>query len=205
MSVTVVTCIFGDRRDGFLPGWIEATQAAGPDEIIVATDGYRHAAAGVRQHVSTPAKDWRWPIPWYWNRAFDLANSEWVWLVGVDDRLLPDALRLVDGRDEDVVQVGYRRSSDGMEHKSAPLPPGAILDAQENTLVACSPIRRAAWAAVGGFPDVAFDDWGMWRRLARAGRTFGYADAIAYELHWNATGATVTYQNPANVAEALAQ
>lgn len=201
MTVTVLTCLFGDGRDGFLPGWLDATAAAGPDATIVVTD--RPRDSGVTEVITTPDPDWRWPISWHWNHGFAAAETDWVWLVGVDDRIRPDALRLLDGRDVDVLQVGYHR--DGIDHCPPPLTPDAILAAPDNQLVACSPIRRAAWAAVGGFPDVAFEDWGMWRRLARAGRTFGYASEVAYDLHWNANGATVQYQTAANVAEALAQ
>lgn len=206
MSVTVVTCIFGEGRDHFLPGWIEATLAAGPDDVIVASDHSRKVTGDVRQYVSSPTPDWRWPIAWHWNRAFGFARTEWVWIMGVDDRIRPDALRLLEGRDEDVLQVGYHRDSDDMQYIPGARPEAAILAAPDNGLVGCVPLRRAAWEAVGGFPDVAFEDWGMWRRMARAGCRFGWIDAVAYDYHWDpGSNATTQYMNPANIAEALAQ
>jgi glycosyltransferase involved in cell wall biosynthesis len=206
MSVTVATIIYGNGYEHYLSGWIDASIAAQPDAIIVSTDQDRCDAQNVICTVSQPPSDWRFAGSWFLNKAFERATTDWVWVVGVDDRIRPQALQALIGREHcDVVQVGYRRS-DGFTYRPPPIKNRQILALKNNALFACSPIKRDAWLRVGGFPDVAFEDWAMWRKLARADCTFGYSFNVAVDYDWHPeTNATMRFgSTPENALEALA-
>lgn len=205
MTVTIATVIYGTGYEHYLPGWVDSALAAQSDAVVVSTDRSHWLREGVVELVSEPPTGWRFPVSWFLNEAFENAESEWVWPIGVDDRIRPYALQALTGRDyADVVQVGYRRS-DGLVYNPPPLKNFQILENVNNSLFACSPVKRSAWERVGGFPDVAFEDWAMWRRLARADCVFGYSFNVAVDYDWHpGSNATSKYSaDPQNTIDAL--
>jgi hypothetical protein len=210
MTVSIVTVLFGDAYDRYLAPWIDASLAAKPDDILVVTDmprchEHHYARDRVTEITTGGATGWRFPISALLNRAFQWATTDWVWFVGIDDTIRPDALTVLNGNDHaDTVQVGYARS-DGYNHAPPAWTNADILRHTNNSLVGCSPVKRDAWLRVGGYPDVAFEDWAMWRKMARAGCVFAYTNQIAVDYYWHPeTNATMRHlSDDQNTIDAL--
>jgi len=109
VSVAVVTCVYGEDHARFLPAWIESVLGMNspPAEIIVAAD--RHYDLP-HMRVLASACTWRHPQAHYMQRAVLAAETDWVWIMGVDDTAMPDALDGIEDVDADVWQLGYLRS-----------------------------------------------------------------------------------------------
>lgn len=186
MTVTVVSCVYGPTFARFLPRWSEhvALLSPKPDAVIVAAD-WPHDVPGAR--VIASECPWRHPQAWYLNQAIAAADTEWVWIVDVDDCARPDGLAGLDQVDADVWQTGYLRS-DGETYVPGP----EALAAAGNMLVAGSAIRTKAFWDVGGFPDVAFQDWALWRKLQAAGARFAFSGRVNFDYmrHSHTRGAT---------------
>lgn len=159
MSVTVVSCVYGDYNR-YLPTWGAAVRGLEPkpDATIVHTDW------------DVPC-DWQHPQAFYLQKAIEKADTEWVVISDIDDLPHTDALAGLEDVQADVWQMGFDRS-DGERYIPPTLTPEEVLAMDRNVLVGSSAIRTEAFHAVGGFPDIALQDWGLWRRLARAGYTF---------------------------------
>ncbi len=126
----------------------------------------------------------RWPQAEMMNEAVRETSSEWVWPLGIDNFAFPWALNHLDGMDADVVQFGYLRS-DGAPYL-VPAHPGSVyLKLSRNPFVSDSPFRRSAFDRAGGFPDIGFEDWGLWRRMIKTGARFTVSPFIhfLYRLH----------------------
>ena len=171
-SVAVVTCVYGDHGyDRCIPGWLEAVLALSrqPDEIILVADR-EYGAPGARV-VVTPCT-WKYPCAFYWQAATIAAESDWVWTLGVDDLAMPDALDGVDEVDADVWQFGYLRT-DGRCYAPPQLTAAEYLAMTDsNPFVGGSVVKMASFSACGGYPDIEFEDWGLWRKMASMGMTF---------------------------------
>lgn len=171
MSVTVVSCLYGERGfDRMIGRWSEAVAAIdpAPDAVIVATDRL-YDIPGAQVRVSDC--EWRHPQAWYLTQAIAAAETGWVWIVDMDDQALPDGLDGLADIDADVWQLGYIRT-DGVTHIPPQVTPAEYLAFPGNPYTAGSAIHTKAFNAAGGFPDVAFQDWALWRRMARAGMHF---------------------------------
>jgi hypothetical protein len=81
--------------------------------------------------------------------------------------------------DADVVAVGLK-ISDSANYIPQAISNDTIINTESNYLNCGSPIRRVAWEKVGGYPDIAFTDWGMWRILARADAKFYFPNRVGY-------------------------
>jgi hypothetical protein len=201
MAVTLWTTCFGSYGR-FLDGWIDAAMRSGADEILVASDTPRPVPDGVRLEVVDT--DFRFREAGFRNEACALAEHEWLWQIDVDDRIVPDAARMVEGHTAGVVQVGYQRS-DGPIYIPGVIANERYLASGGNSYVSGSPFTREAFEASGGFPDIAWSDWGLWRRMARAGVTFAAANQVAYWYRWEPhDSVTGIYTDPQHVAEVLA-
>lgn len=169
--VTVVTCVYGDRGyERFISQWEHAIKALDPrpDAVLAVCD--RNYPIGCA-HVFCADCTWQYPQAFYLQQAVSLAMTEWVWIVDIDDLALPDALAGIDDVDADVWQMGFHRS-DGVTHIPPRLTGADYLMSLRNVFAAGSAFRLEAFNRAGGFPDIAFQDWGLWRRLARSGATF---------------------------------
>lgn len=174
MSVTVVSCVYGDTHTGYVTGWLEAVKALDPkpEAVIVASD----QPLGLPAHVGSiigPAV-WRHPQAQYLNMAIGAADTEFVWIVDIDDRPMRDGLEGLDGFHGDVWMTGYVRYDGDCYDEYVPpnLTAQQILAMSTSIIPGTSVVRRTAFLDVDGFPDVAFQDWALWRRLARAGYVF---------------------------------
>ena len=171
-SVAVVTCIYGDNGyDRWLPVWVESILALRrkPDEVILVADR-EYDVPGVK--VVVEPCTWEYSCAFYLNAAALAANSEWVWTLGIDDLAMPDGLDGIDEIDADVWQLGYLRS-DGRCYAPPQLQPSEYLSMlATNPYVGASVVKRESFCACGGYPDIEFEDWGLWRRMARGGMRF---------------------------------
>lgn len=169
MSVTVVSCIYGDRYDGFVAEWAAAIAALdpAPDAVTVLSDRPREIPGA---DVKVALCGWKHPQAFYLRRAIRTADTTWAWVVDIDDLALPDGLNGLSEVTEDVWQMGYRRN--GLDFAPVQMDGRYYLGLTGNPFTAGSAIRTEAFRRVGGFTDVAFQDWALWRRLARAGATF---------------------------------
>jgi hypothetical protein len=175
--VAVVSCLYGDgAHAGFVPEWAEAIAglARRPDEVIVAAD---RPLAEVPTLVG-PCR-WRHPQAFYLDAAIREARSDWVWVVDIDDVALADGLDGVDDIAEDVAIVGYV-DTNGRTHRPPRLTARAYLALATNPYPAGSLVRTHAYTESGGFRDVAFQDWALWRDLAAGGATFHHSDRAHY-------------------------
>jgi len=182
-DVTIVSCVYGDRGfDSFIPRWLKAVNDLEnpPQDAIVSADTF----------VSSEQAGWTHPQAFHLQDAITRAETEWVWIVDIDDLPMPDGLNGIEDVTEDVWQMGYLRHPDGHLHIPPQLCCSEILSSPNNSLTAGSAFRRDAFLEVGGFPDVAFQDWGLWRRMARHGMRFLASDRAHY--HYNRHPATRT-------------
>lgn len=173
MSVTVVSCVYGDHYRRFIPRWQTAVSALdpAPDAVIVAADSELDITGA---KVIASYCHWRYPQAWYLQQAIMAAQTDWVWIVDIDDVAMPDGLQGLHDVLGDVWAVGYERS-DGEVF----VPAGGNLD-ESCPYAAGSMIRTDIFREVGGFSDVALQDWGLWRRLARHGAAFTMSDRAHY-------------------------
>lgn len=168
MSVTVITCAYGTRYGRFIPNWCEtiAKLDPKPDKVIVATDEmYLCPGADIVKVSDCP---WEYPQAFYLSAAVAIARTEWVWIVDIDDYAMPDALQGLEDVDADVWQMGFKRS-DGETYVVPQLSNTEYLASDRNVYTAGSAFRVKAFRDCGGFPDVALQDWALWRRMAANG------------------------------------
>lgn len=158
-DVTVVSCLYGDTHDEFEERWWEAVSALSPSprEVVVATDCVMDG--------------WSHPQARHLNVAVEEVETEWTWFLDIDDLAFPDALEGLEEVAADVWQLGYLRS-DGETYIPPQLTAAEVLAAERNPFVAGSCIRTEAFRRIGGFRDIALQDWGLWRALAAADATF---------------------------------
>lgn len=170
MSVTVVSCVYGIRYAGFFKSWWNNIQLLdpAPDAAIVSTDGTGHPSGPTMLYGQS---DWKHPQAFHLHNAISHAETDWVWISDVDDIPMTDALQGIDDVEADVWQMGYVTAQDG-SYAPPTLTADEYLALDGNPFVGSSAIRVDAYRAAGGFPDAAFQDWGLWRRLARNGATF---------------------------------
>jgi hypothetical protein len=158
--ITVVSCVYGDY-ERFVPAWDDAVRHLGPapDCVLKWRDPYNARLA------------WRHPQAFMLQAAISEVETDWVVIADIDDQLHPDALAGLEDVTADVWQLGFDRS-DGERYIPPTLTAEQVLAMDRNVLVGSSAIRTESFHAVGGFPDIALQDWGLWRRMARAGMTF---------------------------------
>lgn len=188
MSVSVVSCVYGSYA-GFAQGWAAAIDMLdpAPDLVVVAGD----SRARVDVSIVQPRCRWRYPQAYYLNAAIRQVETEWVWIVDIDDFAKPDGLAGLDDVDADVWQVGFERS-DGETYLPPRLTNDEYLASSKNVYVAGSMVRTDAFRAVGGFRNLALQDWDLWRRLAAAGYRFEASARthFHYMRHPHTRGAT---------------
>lgn len=171
-TVAVVSCIYGDAYDHFAADWYDSLLSLNrqPDEILL--------------HRGERQPDELYPQARLQNEAVANVTADWVWQLNVDDLALPDALDGIDQVEADVWLMGYRRA-DGAEYVPDALPNDAYLALTGNPYPGMSAFRRSAFEWVGGYPIIAHEDWGLWRRLARAGCRFESSGRVhsTYQQH----------------------
>ncbi len=188
VDVTVISCVYGDSHDRFIADWLGgiARLDPKPKAVIVATDHLRKMRGA---SVKVGACSWKHPQAFYLQHALRHVETEWVWIHDIDDYAFADALKGIEDVDADVWQMGFERS-DGEFYLPPHMSPDEVLAAQRNPFVAGSAVRTDSLNHVGGFPDIALQDWGLWRALAREGATFDASDRVHfyYRRHPEARG-----------------
>ena len=199
MTVTVWTTVFGGYHR-FLPGWLEAAEAANPDRILVVSDLRLKVSADVV--VARPSG--RFPEASMRNVACRNGDG-WLWQIDVDDRIMPDALQVLNGRVCDIVQVGYVSTAGGRRLPTL-TSNEQYLNNRHNEWMSGSPFTRDIFERAGGFPDIAWSDWGFWRRCCRAGAVVEAGGQVCY-IYREEPDDSVTgrYQDERHITEALEQ
>lgn len=190
MSISVISCLYGESGyQRFIRAWAEHIAALNrrPDHVIVAGDHACEMPPFVR-HIIRPCP-WLHPQAFYLQEAIENASTDWVWIVDIDDLAMPDALDGIDECAADVWMVGYRRS-DGTEYVPAPVSAQEVLAASTSVIPAGSAIRVEAFKRAGGFRDVAFQDWALWRSLAERGATFASSGRVGYRYRQHSRART---------------
>lgn len=192
VDVTIISSLYGNSHDSYLSDWLGAVGMLNPApcEVIIGTDRYRHITTALevfrlRQDRSS------YPQSFHLNSALQEVRSEWVWIHDIDDLAFPDALEGIEHVDADVIQAGYERS-DGEVYIPLALENDEILALDHNPFVAGSFVRTDILLDAGGVPDVALQDWALWRHLARMGAVFASGDRprFRYMRHGRTRGAT---------------
>jgi len=206
-DVTVISCLYGDTHDRFVTDWARgvARLKPQPDAVIVSVDRLREIPGAT---VIPATCTWEHEQAFHLQAALSWVTTEWVWVHDIDDIAMPDALGGLRRVTEDVWQFGYLRS-DGEEYLPPQLTADQVLAADRNPFVAGSCIRTEKLREVGGFPDVALQDWALWRNLARAGATFRSSKRphFHYMRHDGTRGQTelVAARRPQHLAEMIDQ
>jgi hypothetical protein len=177
-DVTIITAVYGDKYDHFIDGWSEAINnlTIAPKRVICAGDRLRNINA--EQIVSQPAVGWKWRSPWYWNSAARNTDTEWIWVLDIDDRIKPNALENLMEQTCDIWLVGI--DVNGTENYLPPRLTNEQIASSEHCYFCCgSPIRRSWWQQ-NPYRDLAFTDWAMWRTSAKMGARFEWANKVGY-------------------------
>lgn len=188
-DVSVISCLYGDSHDQFIEEWFARIVLLVPEPhaVIIGTDR-SHGLSAVT--VAEAECTWKHPQAFHLQAALDLVETEWVWIHDIDDLAFPDALAGLDDVVADVWQMGYLRS-DGETYLPPQLTAAEVLASDRNPFVAGSCVRVGKLREVGGFPDVALQDWALWRALARADATFEASGCVHfhYRRHPQTRGA----------------
>lgn len=157
-----------------------------PDSIVIHLDVYREGPALTR------------------NRILDQVTTDYVAWLDDDDELLPHHLetcmKYAEAEDADLVYPWYKRFDRFDPFGSRPpYPVGKAFNdelrehllTKNNFIPVTTVIRTELLKEVGGFPlpwvedwpHPSNEDWGLWRRLLRAGARFTHAPSETWIWH----------------------
>ena len=190
LSITVISCLYGNTHDRFLGEWIDGIQSLDPkpQEVILSTDRSRFIP---QVNEITHRMDGGWKHTR--RRTTSRRRSATSRPTGSGSTTLTTSRSRT--RSTGVDEVGSRRVPDGVH----PLRRRDVCAANDRSQCSrqAQPVRRsgscvrtAALRQVGGFPDCALQDWALWKRLALAGKTFLSSDRVHfwYRRHNDARG-----------------
>jgi hypothetical protein len=178
-TVGIFGCQFNGWYEEYIGDWFEACLAAQPDQIVLVSDRIRSVPAGVTLRVVEPSKQ-KYPIPYFSNKAVEALDTEWCWNMDIDDLIRPGALweiRVVDAE----VYVAGLQDSRGVKSNARRLTWEQVWTADVNYVPAGSAFKKWLWEKVGGYPDIGFHDWGLWRLLARERARFATSGQVLYD------------------------
>lgn len=203
VDVTLISCVYGDSHDRFVDDWAGGVRRLDPaPTAVIVTSDRKRRIRGAR--VSPQACTWKHPQAFHLQAALNQVETKWVWIHDIDDYAFVDALKGIEDVTADVWQMGYERS-DGDFYLPPHMDATEVAVAARNPFVAGSCIRTVALRHVGGFPDLALQDWALWRALARDGATFDSSDRthFYYRRHeWTRGTTELTVEHrPVDMAE----
>jgi hypothetical protein len=178
VDVTIITAVYGDKYDHFIDGWIKAIEnlELKPKQVIMGSDKYRNA--NVKQ-VIRKTDNVKWRSPFFWNQCAGKAKTKWIWICDIDDRLKPNALNNLEAQTCDIWQVGYQVQNSTETYVPPNMRNESIYSEPYCYFCCASPIQKSWWEKCN-YPEVAYADWAMWRKSARLGANFGYANEALY-------------------------
>jgi hypothetical protein len=107
-----------------------------------------------------------------------MTDTEWIWVLDIDDRIKPDALEGLMDQTCDIWLMGMH--TNGAEVYLPPHLTNEQIATAEHCYFCCgSPIRRSWWKQ-NRYRDLAFTDWAMWRTSAKMGASFAWANKMGY-------------------------
>lgn len=173
-----------DRFAGFVPGFYAAIAAMSPAPVEVCVACPHGDASGVDDppdELVVPVRivrvDSLNPTE-FLRAAVEHSASDWLVWCGLDDRMTPDALAVIEDGDAacaDIIACKCRTSAgDVLGHWSLQ----ELAFHGLNRMAPNSPFTRRAYERAGGWPDVHFHDWGLWLRMAKAGVKVLYSDHV---------------------------
>ena len=157
----------------FVPRFWQAIEAMSPrpaEVVVVHTDpeplGILAAAWGGNV-VSVPVADGT-SMAMMLNAGVRASSQEWCCGVGIDDMLTPGAFAFLQNARELWVEIMlWNHAEENGTVRGGSWRPYRLI--RENTVHGSCPFTRVLWQTVGGFPDVAWCDWGFWLRCAAYG------------------------------------
>ncbi len=169
-GVTVVAALYGTSYDVFLGQWLQSIQNVrdpSPRRVVIGADHLIDAPSATT--IITKCR-WRHPHAWHLQQAIQATRTEWIWVLDIDDTALPDALHGLDDVEADVWQLGYTNGRD--TYIVPTLTNDEYLQRTGNCYVGASVVKRMSFNQVGGYDDVGYQDWSLWRKMCHAGMTF---------------------------------
>lgn len=171
--LTVVVMSYGEPGNQycqFVDRWWSSVVAINPAEVIVVhTDpeplGLLAKAPSQLNVRSMPMAG---SHPVALNVAIEAATQPWVSAIGVDDCYRPGATELLPQADAMGAEIMLWDHYEIGSHVWRTFWNAERLTTA-NTVQGASPFRRSLWQRAGGFPDIAWSDWGFWLRCAKAG------------------------------------
>jgi hypothetical protein len=208
MSVTIFASCYGNY-DKYAKRWFDAIDAmtVKPDAIIVATDKKLKLPASVEQHIpqTYSSLDMTFKTPIFNNWAISYAETEWVWRCDIDDQMASDAIEKAKLNGCDVYHGGYINQH-GQTYIPGNITAAKVLKSPFNPIASGSAFTRDIWGVAGGFPAIAYDDWGFWRRVARHKAKFVAAGRVTYTYdHHPETSLSGKHMSDESTRIALAQ
>jgi hypothetical protein len=198
--------IFGFQFNGwyeeYIGEWFEACLAAQPDQIVLVSDRIRSVPAGVTLRIVEPSNQ-KYPIPYYSNKAVEALDTEWCWNMDIDDLIRPGALWEIGVVDADVYVSGMR-TSEGVKHIPRGLDWQKVWGSKANYVPAGSAFKKWLWEKIGGYPDIGFHDWGLWRLMAKEQARFATSGQILYDYRTDHVSVSDSFDVKLFTAEVMA-
>jgi hypothetical protein len=179
VDVTIITAVYGEGYEHFIDGWVEAIDnlEVKPKQVLVGTDKKRNIKF---KQLVKDTKNVKWRSPFFWNACAAEVETKWIWVCDIDDRLKPHALNNLAIQDCDIWQVGYQVQN-SYETYVPPVMNNQQIFTEPYCFFCCaSPIQKSWWEQCH-YPEVAYADWAMWRKSARLGARFGFANEPLYD------------------------
>lgn len=184
VDVSLVSAVWG-RFMGHVPGWFEMVGRLdpAPAEVVVATfPEYAEQLRGFPCRlvvVSDQVPAGCGLVPWMANRAAFEASCTWLANLGIDDRMMPDALWGLEETDADIVSISAQLSDGRMVQARGEQ---ALRSVAEDMVLGPSYIRAELFRRVGGWrEDRLLADWWLWVNAYLAG---GRIVTWDYPTHW---------------------
>lgn len=167
----VITChSYGKYLDECLQSLFKQTV---PCEILVCDNGSTDETAEILSKYPTiriVKNKERMEFKKIMNFLISKVNTEYVVMLGADDKLEPDFIKKCLKAGGDVIRTGLREFGAGEIVMNPPESPSeGILD--HNTMYFSSMFKKSLWQAVGGLDEniPTYEDWDFWIRCVKKG------------------------------------
>lgn len=121
------------------------------------------------------------------NRLAKTTDAEWLAFIDDDDRVYPNHLEVLLEVAESGADVCYTLC-DGFDvpHDCT----HCSLHGARNTVPVTTLVRRSMFVKAGGFPSDRYEDFGLWKRILRAGGTFQCDHRVTWQYRIHAASRT---------------